>query len=89
MQIYTWSEQVYIYTGCIFAHVQINFYIYAIAFTCPKYTRVQIIHIRGVFDKFEDNIDNTLIPKKESLNNIIIRNLDLLWTYCIKIIVIK
>ena len=22
--------------GCIFAHVQINFYIYAIAFTCPK-----------------------------------------------------
>ena len=26
----------YIYTGCIFAHVQINFYIYAIAFTCPK-----------------------------------------------------
>ena len=36
MQIYTWSEQVYIYTGCIFAHVQINFYIYAIAFTCPK-----------------------------------------------------
>ena len=36
MQIYTWSEQVYIDTGCIFAHVQINFYIYAIAFTCPK-----------------------------------------------------
>ena len=36
MQIYTWSEQVYIYTGCIFAHVQINFYIYAIAFTYPK-----------------------------------------------------
>ena len=39
MQIYTWSEQVYIiYTGCIhvFAHVQIIFYIYAIAFTCPK-----------------------------------------------------
>ena len=27
MQIYTLSEQVYIYTGCIFAHVQINFYI--------------------------------------------------------------
>ena len=22
--------------GCIFAHVQIKFYIYAIAFTCPK-----------------------------------------------------
>ena len=22
--------------GCIFAHVQINFYIYEIAFTCPK-----------------------------------------------------
>ena len=36
MQKYTWSEQVYICTGCIFAHVQINFYIYAIAFTCPK-----------------------------------------------------
>ena len=36
MQIYTWSEQVYIYMECIFAHVQINFYIYAIAFTCPK-----------------------------------------------------
>ena len=36
MQIYTWSEQVYIHTGCIFAHVQINFYIYVIAFTCPK-----------------------------------------------------
>ena len=36
MQKYTWSEQVYIYTGCIFAHVQINFYIYVIAFTCPK-----------------------------------------------------
>ena len=35
-QIYTWSEQVYIYTGCIFAHVQIYFYIYAIALTCPK-----------------------------------------------------
>ena len=35
-QIYTWSEQVYIFTGCIFAHVQINFYIYAIAVTCPK-----------------------------------------------------
>ena len=33
MQIYTWSEQVYIYTGCIFAHVQINFYIYAIDIT--------------------------------------------------------
>ena len=31
-----WSEQVYIYTGCLFAHVLINFYIYAIAFTCPK-----------------------------------------------------
>ena len=36
MQIYTWSEQVYIYTGCIFAHVQINFYIYVIVFICPK-----------------------------------------------------
>ena len=50
MQIYTWSEQVYIYTGCIFAHVQINFYIYAIAFTCPKihpganYTYMYNIH---------------------------------------------
>ena len=36
--------------GCIFAHVQINFYIYAIAFTCPKihpganYTYVYNIH---------------------------------------------
>ena len=36
MQKYTWSEQVYICTGCIFAHVKFNFYIYAIAFTCPK-----------------------------------------------------
>ena len=50
MQIYTWSEQVYIYTGCIFAHVQINFYIYAIAFTCQKihpdanYTYIYNIH---------------------------------------------
>ena len=36
--------------GCIFAHVQINFYIYAIAFTCPKihpganYTYMYNIH---------------------------------------------
>ena len=32
------SNLVYIYTGCIFTHVQTNFYIlvYAIAFTCPK-----------------------------------------------------
>ena len=49
-QIYSWSEQVYIYTGCINTHVQINFYIYAIAFTCPKihpdanYTYMYNIH---------------------------------------------
>ena len=36
--------------GCIFAHVQMNFYIYAIAFTCPKihpganYTYMYNIH---------------------------------------------
>ena len=36
--------------GCIFAHVQINFYIYAIAFTCPKmhpganYTHMYNLH---------------------------------------------
>ena len=36
MQIYIWSEQVYICMGCVFTHVQISFYIYAIAFTCPK-----------------------------------------------------
>ena len=45
MQIFTLSEQVYIYTGCIFAHVQINFYIYELRSHAQKYTRVQIIHI--------------------------------------------
>ena len=37
----------YTYTGCIFAHVQINFYIYAkfLHSHAQKYTRVQIIHI--------------------------------------------
>ena len=48
MQIYTWSEQVYIYTGVYIC--TINFYIYAIAFTCPKihpganYTYMYNIH---------------------------------------------
>ena len=46
MQIYTWSEQVYIYTGCIyiFAHVQINFSYMQLRSHAQKYTQVQIIH---------------------------------------------
>ena len=61
--IYTWSEQVYIYTGCIFAHVHITFYIYAIAFTCPKihqganytymynlHTVCKAAHVNGALD---------------------------------------
>ena len=49
--------------GCIFAHVQINFYIYAIAFTCPKihpganytymynlHTACKSAHVNGALD---------------------------------------
>ena len=51
MVLCIWSGQVCIYTGCIFANVQISFYIYAIAFTCPKihpgtnYTYMYNLHI--------------------------------------------
>ena len=50
--------------GCIFAHVQINFYIYAIAFTCPKiypganytymynlHTVCKSAHVNGALEK--------------------------------------
>ena len=58
-----------------------------IAVGIPRHTC--IYHIRGVFDKIEDNIDNILIPEwKVEIVNIIIRNLDFLFTKCIKIIVI-
>ena len=51
--------------GCIFAHVQINFYIYAIAFTCQKihpganytymynlHTVCKLAHVNGALDTF-------------------------------------
>ena len=58
--------------GCIFAHVQINFYIYAIAFTCPKihpganytymynlHTLCKSAHVNGVLDILNNGtIDN-------------------------------
>ena len=53
MQIYTWPKQVYIDTGCIFAHVQINFYIYMqLRSHAQKYTRVQIIHICIIYTPY-------------------------------------
>ena len=51
MQIYTWYEQVYIYTGCIFAHDICNTYM-QLRSHAQKYTRVQIIHICIIYTPY-------------------------------------
>ena len=41
-----------------------------------------IHHIRGVFDKFEDNIDNILIPNRKVWWTLSLETL----TYCVRIV---
>ena len=46
MQIYTWSEQVYICTGVVYLHMcKLTFTYMQLRSYAQKYTRVQIIHM--------------------------------------------